>query len=66
MGFAVDAGYGIVIWIAIFALIGLSSIGPLPMAARSRGRRRPRKVPLSPNEGRSTARHLMIRGSGDC
>jgi len=36
MGFAVDAGYGIVIWIAIFALIGLSSIGPLPMAARSR------------------------------
>ena len=49
MAFAVDAGYGIAICIATFAMIRLSSIVPLPMAARSSGRRRPRKAPLSPN-----------------
>jgi hypothetical protein len=46
MAFAVEAGYGIAICIATFALIGLSSIAPLPMAARASGGRKRQEVVL--------------------
>jgi hypothetical protein len=47
--FGVEIGYGLAICIATFALIGLSSIAPLPMAARANVRRKLQEVPHRPN-----------------